>query len=125
MTRPFTREEVVAGGSKPPSRGIFCPACETHIPVFAELSEGQADRVRDLARSGRKIEAFRELRDATGCSLGWAKIWIHHLDGPEARGFRGQGECPYCGGRLRTEEAKQCPHCLMSWHDPEHPRRLE
>lgn len=23
--------------------------------------------------------------------------------------------CPYCGGELRTPEAKQCPHCFRSW----------
>lgn len=26
--------------------------------------------------------------------------------------------CPYCGGALRTERAKQCRHCGMDWHDP-------
>lgn len=124
MTRPFTREEAIAEGSRPPSRGIFCPSCETHIPTFAELSAEQAERVRALVQSNRKIEAIRVLREATGCSLGWAKIWVHHPDGPEEEGFRGEGKCPYCDGRLRTEQAKQCPHCLMSWHDPENPKRL-
>ncbi len=122
--RPFTRDEVVAEGSSWPSRGILCPSCKTHIPVFAELSEEQANQVRHLVRSGRQIDAIRELREITGCSLGWAKIWIHHPDGPHDKRFRGEGKCPYCGGRLRTERAKQCPHCLMSWHDPQNPKRL-
>ena len=25
--------------------------------------------------------------------------------------------CPYCGGTLRTNLAKQCQHCFKSWHD--------
>jgi hypothetical protein len=25
--------------------------------------------------------------------------------------------CPHCGKPLRTPQAKQCPHCLTSWHD--------
>ena len=27
------------------------------------------------------------------------------------------GPCPYCGGRLRTPKAKQCPHCFRKWHN--------
>ena len=26
-------------------------------------------------------------------------------------------KCPSCGGSLRTEKAKQCPHCYESWRD--------
>jgi hypothetical protein len=29
------------------------------------------------------------------------------------------GPCPYCGGKLRTPKAKQCPHCKKSWHHAE------
>jgi len=27
--------------------------------------------------------------------------------------------CPYCGGMLRTRQAKQCRHCGRDWHDPD------
>ena len=122
--RPFTREEVAAAGSGRPSRGLYCSRCETFIPVFAELSPEEEQRLRAWARSGRSAAAMQRLRDVTGCSIGWAKIWIHHPDGPEAKGFRGNARCPFCGGRLRTDRARQCPHCLMSWHDPQRPRKL-
>lgn len=28
------------------------------------------------------------------------------------------GTCPLCGGKLRSENAKQCPNCLASWRGP-------
>ncbi len=116
---------MAASGDRPSSHeGVVCPSCGAHIPHFAELSDPQAERLKSLARSGRRAEAMRDLRDLTNCSLGSAKRWVNHPDGPEDKGFRGHGKCPHCGGRLRTEEAKQCPHCLMSWHDPRHPKRL-
>lgn len=35
-----------------------------------------------------------------------------------------RGLCPYCRKVLRSLSARQCPHCLMEWHDPEHPTRM-
>lgn len=35
-----------------------------------------------------------------------------------------RGLCPYCRKLLRSLSARQCPHCLMDWHDPQHPTRL-
>ena len=35
-----------------------------------------------------------------------------------------RGLCPYCRRLLRSLSARQCPHCLMEWHDPGHPTRL-
>lgn len=35
-----------------------------------------------------------------------------------------RGVCPFCRKLLRSLSARQCPHCLMDWHDPEHPARL-
>ncbi len=29
--------------------------------------------------------------------------------------------CPECGHELRTKKAKQCPGCLLDWHDPNNP----
>lgn len=34
------------------------------------------------------------------------------------------GICPYCHQFLRTLYARQCPHCQMDWHDPDHPTKL-
>lgn len=31
--------------------------------------------------------------------------------------FLPTAKCPYCGKTLRTDKAKQCMHCLKSWHD--------
>lgn len=42
----------------------------------------------------------------------------------EKKGYSGDKKCPYCGGQLRSPRAKQCPHCLMAWHDPSNPRKL-
>jgi hypothetical protein len=33
--------------------------------------------------------------------------------------------CQYCGKELRSPNAKQCPHCFMSWHDPDNPIKLD
>ncbi len=40
------------------------------------------------------------------------------------KGYSGDEKCPYCDGRLRSANAKQCPHCLMAWHDSSNPRKL-
>lgn len=32
--------------------------------------------------------------------------------------------CPKCGHDLRTKKAKQCPSCLLDWHDEKAPRYL-
>jgi len=32
--------------------------------------------------------------------------------------------CPFCGKPLRTNRAKQCPHCGADWHEPENVKRL-
>lgn len=31
--------------------------------------------------------------------------------------FDTEVKCPYCNKSLRTENSKQCPHCLKSWHN--------
>jgi len=33
--------------------------------------------------------------------------------------------CPYCGGMLRTRQAKQCRHCGRDWHDPDQVTNLK
>ncbi len=43
---------------------------------LTEVSSEVASRVSALHQQGRRIEAIRELRVATDCSLGQAKAWI-------------------------------------------------
>jgi hypothetical protein len=57
-----------------------------------------------------------ELRRLTGCSIGWAKIWVLHPNGPNVEGAE-MTPCPYCGAPLRTKQAKQCRHCKRDWQD--------
>lgn len=120
---PFTRKEIVAEKDGFPSRGDYCPSCRVNIPVFAELSNEDELRVRALG-SDRKIDQIRLLREITGCGLRWAKIWVSHPDGPQQAGFKDNAQCSYCGGLLRSAKARQCPHCLTSWHDPKNVKKL-
>ncbi|MCP4104012.1 MAG: hypothetical protein GY749_00505 [Desulfobacteraceae bacterium] len=121
--KPFTYEDIIQEKDGFPSRGIYCPKCKVNIPVFAELSKEDEAEIRKNGK-GNVIETIRLIREKTGCGLRWAKIWAIHPDGPQEIGFQGNGKCPYCGGRLRTEKAKQCPHCLISWHDPNNIKKL-
>ncbi len=45
--------------------------------------------------------------------------------GPErlVRRYNAPGCCPFCGSRLRTDDARQCFTCGADWHDPENPVR--
>ena len=49
------------------------PEAQTRL---GDLSTAVSDRVRQIASEGRHIEAIRELRSATGCSLKQAKAWL-------------------------------------------------
>ena len=116
MIKPFSREEVENAGNGFPSRGIFCEKCNVNIPIFEELSDEQAAKIRKIA-NGDKLEEMRLVREATGCSIRWAKIWSLHENGPQRkREYRGNAKSPYCNARLRTDRAKQCPKCFKSWH---------
>lgn len=42
----------------------------------------------------------------------------------DVRSQRVLGICPYCQEALRSLYAEQCRHCLMDWHDAEHPTKL-
>lgn len=108
----------MAAGDGYPERGLLCPHCDRRIPQFAELSEHDERRIRELIRDGRALMATLELRAATGCSDSWAKLWITH--GGRPRLVYGETKpCPYCGEPLRTSLAKQCRFCRRDWHDPE------
>jgi hypothetical protein len=120
----YTRKEVLRLGNVLPDRGPLCPRCDVHIPQFAELTGEEEERLKVLIRGKRSVEAMMDLRRLTGCSIGWAKIWVLHPNGPNAEGAE-IAPCPYCGAPLRTKRAKQCRHCKRDWHDSEVATPLE
>jgi hypothetical protein len=109
----YTRKELENFGEGFPDKGLFCKKCKTFIPQFAELSEEDAQRVRNLSSTQPDL-AMQELKYFTGFSERFAKIWVLHEGKPEVIY---DYPCPYCGEQLRTSEAKQCRHCLRDWHD--------
>jgi hypothetical protein len=114
---PYTRAKLEAAGRDWPTRGPLCPHCDLRIPQFAELSEADERRVRELIRQYRWIMAIMELRTATGCPLHWAQLWVEHAGRPRVD-WEKPAPCPYCGLPLRSQLAKQCRHCRRDWHDP-------
>jgi hypothetical protein len=123
--RPYAREEVQKAKDRPPERGAVCSGCKAVIPRFTELSPEVEGRVRHLLAQNEKIKAIHELIAATGCSLGWAHLWISHPNGPELHQKSGMGPpCYYCGKALRSPVAQQCVECGMDWHDARRVFRL-
>ena len=122
LEAPYSRSECENSDGGFPDRGLFCPKCKTRIPQFADLSEHDEFRIRKLIRDGRGAMAMKELEAATSCHRRWSKIWVTHAGRPTPE-YPGK-PCPYCDKPLRTSLAKQCPHCLMDWHDPGNPRHL-
>jgi hypothetical protein len=111
----FSRSEVLALGNAFPTRGQLCHHCGLRIPEFAELNDAGRSRVLYLIRNNRRIMAIRELQSITGCSLLWAKLWVHHAGRPEA--LHPGPPCPFCGEPLRTSRAQLCVHCGRDWRD--------
>jgi hypothetical protein len=120
---PYSREELIAAGDSFPERGLLCHRCKKKIPQFRDLSEHDEHRIRQLIRESRHVMAMQELRNATGCSLSWAKIWVIH-EGRPGPLENDTCPCPYCGMPLRTSLAKQCRYCRRDWHDAENVVRL-
>ena len=114
---PYTKAEVESLGDTIPGRGEYCPLCETYIPRFADLSAVDLKELRGL----RSIHRIKAIREKTGCSLLWAKVWALHPNGPHPMGP--SKPCPYCDLPLHVN-AKQCLLCKMRWHDPSNPVRL-
>jgi len=122
MMQPYTRAEVQAAQNSLPTRGQQCQHCGAFIPTFEDLTPEQADQIRDMISRG-PINAIKALRDQTGCSMTWAKLWVDH--GGVARGeFFNTVPCPYCERPLRSARAKQCRHCHRDWHDSENVKKL-
>jgi hypothetical protein len=116
MSDKYKREELaIVADSEFPKRGIFCKKCKTWIPQFEELDEVTESRIKRLINEQKQIMAMRELEAKVGCNPRWSKIWVLHKGKPTPE-FPGP-PCPYCGGKLRTSLAKQCPHCYKSWHN--------
>ena len=115
MTDAYTKVELKELGDEFPKKGIYCPKCKTFIPIFAELSKDDEIRLKEKIKSEGGVAAIKELCELTGCSLRLAKIWVVHPEGPTP--VIDGPPCPYCGGKLRTSRAKQCPHCLKSWRN--------
>jgi hypothetical protein len=115
--KPYSRAEVAQYTDKLPERGLLCPKCGARIPQFADLSDADRFRIRQLISHQQRMLAIAELRAATGCSLEWAKLWVYHSGRPEWD-VGATTSCPYCGKPLRTPVAKQCRHCRSDWHDP-------
>jgi hypothetical protein len=120
--KPYSRKEIEEFGDGFPNRGRYCPKCKTYIPVFEDLRDTEKHRIRKLILSNQKMMAIAELKTITGCSERWAKIWVNHSGRPTPE-YPGP-PCPYCGKELRTSLAKQCPHCLMQWRDPNNPKKI-
>jgi len=119
----YTRDEMIGlPVDALPTRGPKCPKCGSILPQFAELSDKDERRVRQLIFQGHNLMATAELKAATDCPLSWAKLWVLHSGRPGIPD--GTAPCPYCGRPVNTALAKQCPHCNMDWHDPENPKRL-
>src|SRR6185369_15984179 len=112
---PYTRREVLEAGDAFPERGPICPRCRTHIPQFVELTTDLEATLRSLIDRGNQVEATLKLREATGCSLRWAKIWVIHGGVPNTAS-EPASPCPYCGAPLRTPQSKQCRFCKRDWH---------
>ena len=120
---PYTRAELEAVGDELPMRGPLCPHCNLCIPQFADLSDRDEARVRELIREMRPMAATIELQSATGCPEQWAQLWVKHRGRPIAS-YDPPTPCPYCGMLLRSNLAKQCRHCRRDWHDPTQMRWL-
>lgn len=109
---PYTHDELIRVADETwPSRGAYCEKCHAWIPRFADLTAEEIARLRGLS----KVQAMKEVREVTGCSLRWAKIWAVHPNGPEPK-YVGP-PCPHCGEQLRTAKARQCLSCGADWHE--------
>ena len=110
VATPYTRAEIEQLAGSLPSRGVYCPKCENYIPSFSDLTDAEVE----LLKQEPPIKIIKTLRDRTGCSLAWAKLWVIHRDGPHQPDTT--TPCPYCAVPLHPN-AKQCILCKMNWHD--------
>jgi len=115
MNNKYSKEELSKIGSDEfPTKGEYCAKCQTWVPQFEDLDEATESRIRGLINSQQSMMAMGELESVVGCNKRWSKIWLVHKGKPTPE-YPGP-PCPYCGGRLRTSLAQQCPHCFKRWH---------
>ena len=97
---------------------------------FAEkLSKEDQNRLEAMVLD-HPIQAVKELRYLTNCSLSEGKMWV---DNKREEFFQERHKiwleslppCPFCGEKLRTPEAKQCRFCKRDWHDENELKWLE
>ena len=116
ITRAYTSEELREACTRFPERGLYCYKCRTFVPQFASLAGEDLDAMRALALRDT-LKAMEEVERITGCPPRWAKIWVLHAGAPKHTSPGPFGPpCRHCVKPLRTERARQCPHCLASWH---------
>ncbi|MDF1746926.1 MAG: hypothetical protein P1V19_24765, partial [Gimesia sp.] len=118
-SQPYTRAEIKALGNTLPDRGVFCPLCNNYIPEFEDLSPQESVELKKL----EMMPLVKALRNKTGCSLKWAKIWALHPDGIHPLPSEPTAPCLFCGVPLHPN-AGQCLLCKMDWHDPQNPVSL-
>lgn len=85
------------------------------------LSEHEIKSFEEMAWKN-PIQAIKNLKELTGCSLKESKMWVDNKREEKADEFLQRfidslPPCPYCGGKLRTHLAKQCRFCFRDWHD--------
>jgi hypothetical protein len=85
---------------------------------FESLGPDLEAEARGMMATGNTVAAIKRIREATGCSLAFAKAWVDQQ--LAAGGFRKTWSgkpCPHCGKPLRTDMANQCFECGTDWHD--------
>jgi len=97
-----------------PDRGVYCPKCDCHIPMFMSICPETELELRAIENP---VEQMQRLIDITGCPKTWAKIWATHPNGPHRQfGDNNAPPCRFCGKQLRTKHAQQCVECGADWH---------
>lgn len=89
--------------------------------TLEDLSEEEIKKFEEMVLN-EPIQAIKELKDLTGCSLSEGKKWVDDKREEKATEYYRKHiepllPCPYCGEKRRTPLAKQCRFCLRDWHD--------
>lgn len=88
--------------------------------LFEKLSLEDQNRLESMVLK-KPIQAIKELRHLTDCSLGEANRWVDNkreeISQERKIWHDNLPPCPYCGEKLRTPEARQCRFCKRDWHN--------
>jgi hypothetical protein len=91
------------------------PADVFTLPYWSATPDAMRERIIELVRQGKSIEAIKEYKDFHGIQVNDAKMTVVELH----RLFVWPGPptpCPHCGEALRTPVAQQCLSCSADWH---------